>query len=75
MTINRPSSNPQAGRSNRPGGALSLSESAPVMQETRTARLLDWVFAPVWLTLEQACFLSGWDQDSMLEIINDGGVD
>ena len=45
------------------------------MQETRTARLLDWVFAPDWLTLEQACFLSGWDQDSMLEIINDGGVD
>ena len=46
-----------------------------VVQETRTARLLDWVLAPAWLTFEEACFLSGWDQSSMLEIITDGGVD
>jgi len=46
-----------------------------VVRETRTARLLDWVLAPTWLTFEKACFLSGWDQGSMLEIITDGGVD
>jgi hypothetical protein len=44
-------------------------------QVDRIATPVDWLFAPDWLTLEQACFLSGWDQDSMLEIIKEGGVD
>jgi hypothetical protein len=31
-----------------------------------------WVFVPDWLTVEQACFLLGWDVASMLEIISKG---
>lgn len=34
-----------------------------------------WAFAPDWLTIEQACFLSGWDPVGMLEIIDEGGID
>jgi hypothetical protein len=34
-----------------------------------------WTFPPEWLTVEQACFLSGWDIDTMLEIAGKGGVD
>jgi hypothetical protein len=41
----------------------------------RVATTLDWVFAPEWLTIEQACFLSSWDRDGMLEIVDEGGVD
>ena len=42
---------------------------------TRVATVVDWAFAPEWLTQEQACALSGWDKHSMLEIIDEGGVD
>jgi hypothetical protein len=31
--------------------------------------------APEWLTVQEACRLSGWDSLSMLEIMSDGGVD
>jgi hypothetical protein len=31
--------------------------------------------APQWLTVQEACRLSGWDRPSMLEIVRDGGVD
>ena len=54
---------------------VSLTESIPVILETRKARFLDWAFAPEWLTVEQACFLSGWDAVSMAEIIREDGVD
>jgi hypothetical protein len=43
--------------------------------ETRVATVVDWLFAPDWLTFEQACFLSGWDADQMVEIIREDGVD
>jgi hypothetical protein len=36
---------------------------------------VEWVHAPEWLTIEQACHLSGWSHDQMLEIIEEGGVD
>jgi hypothetical protein len=41
----------------------------------RTATPVDWLFAPEWLTIQQACELSGWDTASLLEIIDVGGVD
>jgi hypothetical protein len=34
----------------------------------------DWLHFPEWLTLAQACYLSGYDVDTMLEIINVDGV-
>ena len=36
---------------------------------------IDWAFAPDWLTIEQACFLSGHDREAMLEIIEVDGLD
>jgi hypothetical protein len=36
---------------------------------------MDWAFAPEWLTVEQACFLSGHDRGSMPEITDADGVD
>jgi hypothetical protein len=41
----------------------------------RIASPVDWLFAPEWLTVEQACELSGWDSVSLLEIVAQGGVD
>jgi hypothetical protein len=53
----------------------TLFRGGGTMSRQRVATTLDWVFAPEWLTMEQACFLSGWDLDAMLEIIDEGGVD
>jgi hypothetical protein len=41
----------------------------------RIATPVDWLFAPDWLTVRQACELSGWDPKSMQEIIDVDGVD
>jgi hypothetical protein len=46
-----------------------------MLSTQRIATGIDWAFAPDWLTVEQACFLSGWDRGSMLSIIAEGGVD
>ena len=34
----------------------------------------DWRVFPEWLTLGQACYLSGYDVETMLEIIGAEGV-
>ena len=36
---------------------------------------LMWLYAPEWLTIQEACLLSGWDPDVMQQIIEEGGVD
>ncbi len=36
---------------------------------------VDWAFAPEWLTMDEACRLSGWTPDAMNEIVEAGGVD
>jgi hypothetical protein len=44
--------------------------------QSRVATMVDWWIAtPPWLTLEQACFLSGRDSNEILGIISEGGVD
>ena len=45
------------------------------MAEARIPSPVEWAFAPEWLTVEEACHLSGWDKASMMEIIDEGGVD
>ena len=60
--------------------AGGTSEIAPfskgvAMAQRRIAFPTDWIFYPDWLTVEQACHLSGWDTTSMLEIMDVGGVD
>jgi hypothetical protein len=42
---------------------------------TRIATGVDWVFASEWLTLDEACFLSGHDRGYMLQAIEAGCVD
>jgi hypothetical protein len=46
-----------------------------VAMARRVAFPTDWVFYPTWLTVEQACYLSGWNADDMQEIMDAGGVD
>ena len=36
---------------------------------------MDWAFAPEWLTIEQACFLSCHDRLTMYSTIEEDGVD
>ncbi|MBN1811278.1 MAG: hypothetical protein JXA14_05535 [Anaerolineae bacterium] len=48
------------------------------MAQTAPPRIITpvtWIEAPAWLTIEEACYISGWDRASMLEIIGEGGVD
>ena len=45
------------------------------MPTKRIATPVDWLFAPEWLTIEQACFLSGLDAATMAKIIREDGVD
>ena len=46
-----------------------------MLPQARVATTVDWAFAPQWLSRAQACFLSGHDLPTMLEIISVGGVD
>ena len=46
-----------------------------VVQQARIATLVDWAFAPKWLSIEEASSLSGHDVDTLLEIIEVDGVD
>ena len=39
------------------------------------ATLVTWGYAPNWLTIEEACELSGHDLDTMRQIIDVDGVD
>ena len=41
----------------------------------RIATGVDWAFAPEWLTIPQACALTGWSAMEMLDIIEVDGVD
>ena len=44
-------------------------------QTRRAATPIDWLFAPEWLDLETACFLSGWTQGQMLRIIEEQSLE
>jgi hypothetical protein len=46
-----------------------------VRPQPRIATMVDWAFAPQWLSFDQACFLSGHTPDEMLDIIDVDGVD
>ena len=46
-----------------------------VIPQPRVATMVDWAFAPDWLTVEQASSLSGHDEDTVKWLILDGGVD
>ena len=65
---------PESGRQS--GGHFSHHDGGDTLAERlRIPSPLEWALAPEWLTVDEACYLSGWDKDSMLEIIDEGGVD
>jgi hypothetical protein len=37
--------------------------------------MVDWITAPQWIDHAAACFLSGYDQQTLQAIIDVGGVD
>lgn len=41
----------------------------------RPATLVDWAFAPPWLTVLQAAHLTGYDAAGIMELIEAGAVD
>lgn len=41
----------------------------------RVITLVTWYEFPDWLTIEQACYLSGHSREDMLFIVEDGGVE
>lgn len=69
------STKPKAESSSLSGRALLEANVLIVGTRRRVATPVDWLFAPDWLTIEQACELSGWDPETMQEIIDEGGVD
>lgn len=58
-----------------PPSQMSLLDSDMIESQIRVATIVDWLFAPPWLSIEEACFLSGWDRDTMLRIVAEDHVD
>ena len=59
-----------------PGDEKSLSVCSEMgNRPPETATGIDWAFAPDWLTIEEACFLSGHDRGTMLSIVEEDDVD
>jgi hypothetical protein len=56
-------------------GALPGGEAVAAIPQTRIATMVDWAFAPDWLTVQQAVELSGHDVDTVRWLIEDGAVD
>jgi excisionase family DNA binding protein len=46
-----------------------------VVPQARIVTPVTWMFAPEWLTVQEACDLSGHDRGTMLHIIETEGVD
>ena len=42
---------------------------------SRTVTPVAWMEAPEWLTVQEACRLSGWDSPTMSVVVREGGVD
>jgi hypothetical protein len=58
--------------------ALPDDSLEPVMNVIPPQRFVNgvtWAFAPDWLTIEEACFLSGYNRGIMLQVIEVDGVD
>ena len=55
---------------------LALPEGVHmVTTQPRIVTPVSWLVAPAWLTVDEACQLSGRDRDTMLWMIEDGSVD
>jgi hypothetical protein len=45
------------------------------VRQTCEASIYEWLSAPAWLTVDEACQLSGHNRGVMLHIVEAGGVD
>jgi hypothetical protein len=54
-----------------PGNGKNMLTRRP----QRYVNMVTWTFAPEWLTLEEACYLSNYDRDTMLKVLEVDGVD
>ena len=73
----RPTLNGSAGIKTVCAPTITLPYGGPMLQSVpqRVITPVVWYEFPDWLTVEQACYLSGHSLDDMLFIIEDGGVD
>lgn len=46
-----------------------------VQRPQRYVNMVTWIFAPEWLTFEEACYLSGYDRGTMRQVLEVDGVD
>ena len=56
----------------------SRAHSGGDLMNVQTARIItpvSWLAAPEWLTIEEACYLSGHDEATMRYLILDGNVE
>jgi hypothetical protein len=51
------------------------SDDDMLVSPPRIVNGVTWTFAPEWLTVSQACELSGYDRGFMLQVIEADGVD
>jgi hypothetical protein len=52
------------------------ADSMPILSPSpRIVNGVTWAFAPDWLTIEEACFLSGRNRDYLLQVLDVDGVD
>jgi hypothetical protein len=43
--------------------------------QAQIATMVDWASAPRWLSIDEACFLSGHDWSAVLDTIDADGID
>jgi len=56
-------------------GAIPESADKMLISPPRIVNGVTWTFAPDWLTVSQACELTGYDRGFMLQVIEADGVD
>jgi hypothetical protein len=56
---------------------IGLPDDSKMMQVStpRIVNMVTWAFAPDMLTFEEACYLSGYDRGTMLQVLEVDGVD
>ena len=57
------------------GSNVAHPMGAKMVQTARIVTPVHWIVAPEWLTVEQACDLSGHDRGTMLQMAKDRVVD
>jgi hypothetical protein len=54
---------------------LPDGEAMAVIPQPHVATMVDWAFAPEWVTVKEASYLSGHDEDTVNWLVEDGSID